>query len=136
VHLLGDVEMVLHAASSAVDTDFAVRLCLVDTDGCSRNLQEGIVRARARESDVAPSPIEPGRVYAYVISLAGVGIRVRPGERLRIDVSSSDFPQWDRNLNTGGPIGKERLARAVVATQLVFHDAEHPSHLTLDLVEP
>jgi len=134
--LLGDVDVVLHAASSAVDTDFTVRLCLVDAAGCSRNLQEGIVRARSRESDVTPSPIEPGHVYAYAISLGGVGIRAQAGERLRIDVSSSDFPQWDRNLNTGGPIGKERLARAVVATQLVFHDAEHPSHVTLDLCDP
>ena len=133
VELLGDVELVLHAASSAVDTDFTVRLCLVDTTGCSRNLQEGIVRARSRESEVTPSPIEPGRIYTYAISLAAVGTRAQAGERLRIDVSSSDFPQWDRNLNTGGPIGKERLARAVVATQLVFHDAEHPSHLTIRL---
>ena len=78
VELLGNVELVLHAASSAVDTDFTVRLCLVDTAGCSRNLQEGIVRARSRESEVTPSLIEPGRIYAYTISLAAVGTRVRP----------------------------------------------------------
>ena len=86
--------------------------------------------------EVAPSLIEPGRdLRLRDLARGGRDARRRPGERLRIDVSSSDFPQWDRNLNTGGPIGKERLARAVVATQLVFHDAERPSHLTLGLRE-
>src|SRR5439155_13460592 len=87
IALIGNVRATLFAASSAVDTDFAVRLCVVDVDGCSRNVQEGIVRARSRDSLSAPTPIVPGEVYRYEIALGPVGVRVRSGERLRLDVS-------------------------------------------------
>jgi putative CocE/NonD family hydrolase len=133
--LVGDVSATLFAASSAVDTDFAVRLCVADESGCSRNLQEGIVRARSRESLSDPTPIVPGEVYRYEIALGPIGVRVRAGERLRVDVASSDFPQWDRNLNTGGPIGREPAIAAVVATQVVLHDEEHPSCIMLHVLE-
>ena len=135
VVLIGDVAATLYAASSAVDTDFAVRLCVVDEGGCSRNLQEGIVRARFRDSLSEPTPITPGEVYRYEIGLGPVGVRVRAGERLRVDVASSDFPQWDRNLNTGGVSGREAAIKAVVATQVVLHDAEHPSCVTVQVVD-
>jgi putative CocE/NonD family hydrolase len=133
--IVGDVHATLYAASSAVDTDFAVRLCVVDETGCSRNLQEGIVRARSRESLSEPTPIVPGTVYRYEIGLGPVGVRVRAGERLRVDVSSSDFPQWDRNLNTGGQIGRQNALAAVVATQVVLHDERHPSCITVHVLE-
>jgi uncharacterized protein len=132
--IVGDVRATLYAASSAVDTDFAVRICVVDETGCSRNLQEGIVRARSRDSLREPTPIVPGEVYRYEIALGPVGVRVRAGQRLRVDVASSDFPQWDRNLNTGGPIGREPAIAAVVATQVVLHDEEHPSCITLHVL--
>jgi putative CocE/NonD family hydrolase len=135
ISLIGDVRATLYAASSAVDTDFAVRLCVVDETGCSRNLQEGIVRARSRDSASTPTPIVPGQVYRYEIELGPVGVRVRAGERLRVDVASSDFPQWDRNLNGGGEIGREPAMAAVVATQVVLHDAAHPSSVTLHVVD-
>jgi putative CocE/NonD family hydrolase len=133
--LVGDVSATLYAASSAVDTDFAVRLCVVDESGCSRNLQEGIVRARFRDSLSEPTPIVPGTVYRYEIGLGPVGVRVRAGQRLRLDVSSSDFPQWDRNLNTGGPTGGESALASVVATQVVLHDAAHPSSVTVHVLD-
>jgi uncharacterized protein len=133
--LAGDVRATLYAASSAVDTDFAVRLCVVDASGCSRNLQEGIVRARYRDSLSEPTLIEPGKVYRYEIELGPVGVRVRAGERLRVDVASSDFPQWDRNLNTGGVTGREAALAAVIATQVVLHDAEHPSCVTVRVLD-
>ncbi len=120
--LVGDVAMTLYAASTAVDTDFTARLCVVGECGCSTNLQEGIVRARFRESLEQPSLIEPGRVYEYRIVLGPVGVRIPAGSRIRVHVSSSDFPQWDRNLNTGGPLGAEGPSAAVVATQTVRHD--------------
>ena len=135
VALIGNVSATLYAASSAVDTDFAVRLCVVDASGCSRNVQEGIVRARYRDGAGAPSPITPGEVYRYEIELGPVGVRVRAGERMRVDVSSADFPQWDRNLNSGGEIGRESALDAVVATQVVLHDAEHPSCVTVHVVD-
>jgi putative CocE/NonD family hydrolase len=131
LELIGDVTVTLYAASSARDTDWTARLCEVHPDGRSINLQEGIVRARYRDSLTAPTLIEPDRVYRYEISLGPIGARIAAGNRLRLAVSSSDFPQWDRNLNTGGPPFSEGLTDAVVARQTVLHDAEHASHVTV-----
>jgi putative CocE/NonD family hydrolase len=132
--LVGDVTATLHAASSATDTDFTVRLCVVDADGRSTNIQEGIVRASHRESLERPAPIVPGDVYEYRIELGPVGIRITAGHRLRVDISSSDFPQWDRNLNTGGGFAKKGPSAVRTATQTVLHDRAHPSRITLPAV--
>ena len=132
--LIGDVRGFLYAASTAVDTDFAMRLCLVDEHGRSTNLVEGIVRARSRESLEAPTLIEPGEVYEYRIDLGPIGVRVPAGHRLRIHVASSDFPQWDRNLNTGGPIGAEGPSAMRAATQVVLHNRRYPSRVTLPVL--
>lgn len=134
VLLIGDVSVELHAASSAVDTDWTARLCRVDRNSVSINLQEGIVRARYRDSLTEPSLIEPNRVYAYRIELGPVGARIPAGDRIRLTVSSSDFPSWDRNMNTGGALGIEGPSAAITATQVVFHDAEHPSYVLLPIV--
>ncbi|MCC7022236.1 MAG: CocE/NonD family hydrolase [Thermomicrobiales bacterium] len=134
MELIGDVSVTLFAATSAVDTDWAARLCEVWPDGRSINLQEGIVRARYRDSLTDPSLLEPDRVYEYEIPLGPVGARIAAGNRLRLTIASSDFPQWDRNLNTGGPLFSEVLTDAVVARQTVLHDALHPSHVTLPVV--
>jgi putative CocE/NonD family hydrolase len=134
VELLGDASVTLHAASSAVDTDFTARLCLVDPAGESINLTEGIVRARYRASLSAPQPLTPWAVEEYRIALGPVGALVPAGHRLRLDVSSSDFPHWDRNLNTGGPLGREGPERAIVATQAVYHDRLRPSRMTLPVL--
>jgi putative CocE/NonD family hydrolase len=133
--LIGDVTVTLYAASSAPDTDWTARLCRVDPDGRSVNLQEGIIRARYRDSLSEPTPIEPDRVYRYEIALGPVGVRIPAGHRLRLAVSSSDFPQWDRNLNTGGPLFRESALAAVTATQFVLHDAEHPSCVVLPVMD-
>jgi putative CocE/NonD family hydrolase len=129
--VLGDVWVDLYASSTAVDTDFTARLCVVDRDGTSINLKEGIVRARFRDSLAEPSLLEPGKVYRFTIPLGPLGIRLEPGKRIRLDIASSDFPQWDRNLNTGGPPGSEPATAAVVATQAVFHDSARRSRLRL-----
>ncbi len=134
LELIGDVQVTLHAASTAVDTDFTARLCLVDPDGVSFNLTEGILRARYRDSLAEPRPIEPGRVYEYRIGLRSIAALVPAGHRLRLDVSSSDFPHWDRNLNTGGPLYREEPGAAIVATQAVLHDGAHPSRVTLPVL--
>jgi uncharacterized protein len=132
--LIGDVTVTLYAATSARDTDWTARLCEVHPDGRSINLQEGIVRARYRESQSEPSLLEPDRIYRYDIPLGPVGVRIAPGNRLRVTVSSSDFPQWDRNLNTGDHLFRQRPSAAVVATQTVLHNTEHASHLTVHTV--
>ncbi|MEC9427554.1 MAG: CocE/NonD family hydrolase, partial [Actinomycetota bacterium] len=132
--VVGDAFVTLYAASSAVDTDFTTRLCVVGPDGTSINIQEGIVRARYRDSLVDPSPIAPGEVYRYRIELGPVATRVPAGSAIRVDISSSDFPQWDRNFNTGGRIGFEGPLDAVTATQTVLHSGAFPSSLCLPVV--
>ena len=111
VELIGDVTVTLYAATSARDTDWTARLCEVHPDGRSINLQEGIVRGRYRESLSEPSLLEPDRIYRYDIPLGPVGVRIAAGNRLRVTVSSSDFPQWDRNLNTGGDLFQRTAQR-------------------------
>jgi putative CocE/NonD family hydrolase len=135
VVLAGELTLTLFAATSAVDTDWTCRLCVVDEAGTSTNLQEGIVRARYRASTSEPAPVQPHEVVEYTIRLGPVAARVRAGRRLRVDVSSSDFPQWDRNLNAGGVAGEEGPFAAVVATQVVLHDRERPSRITLPILD-
>jgi putative CocE/NonD family hydrolase len=134
LELIGDVSVKLFAATSAVDTDWTARLCEVHPDGRSINLQEGIVRARYRDSLTEPSLLEPDRVYEYTIPLGPIGARIAAGNRLRVTIASSDFPQWDRNLNTGGPLFDEGLTDAIVARQTVLHSGDHASHLTVSTV--
>ncbi len=130
----GDVLVTIHAATDAPDTDFTARLCLVDAAGISTNLLEGIVRARYRESTERPTPIRPGEVYEYRIELGPTAVRVPAGHRLRLQVGSSDFPQFDRNLNTGGPFGQESATSGRSAIQVVLHTAAHPSRVTLPVL--
>jgi len=130
--LVGPVAVTLFAVSSVRDTDFTA--CLVDVfpDGYAQLVREGIVRARYRESERAPLPIEPGRVYEYSIDLGSVAYRVLADHCLRIEISSSSFDRWDRNLNGGGVFGSE--TEPVVAQQTVFHDRGHPSRVRLTVL--
>ena len=99
-------------------------------DGIAHNVLDRIVRARYRHgSKSAPSLITPGEVYEYTIPLGDTATVFRRGHRIRLEVSSSNFPHYDRNPNTGHAFGQD--AETVVATQTVFHDPEHPSHLEL-----
>lgn len=129
--VIGPVSVTLFAASSAPDTDFTAKLCVVYPEGRSTNVQEGIIRARYRESSTEPKPITPDEVHEYRIDLGPTAHVFETGHRVRLEVSSGDFPQWDRNLNTGGPLGLESITQARMATQAVLHDADHPSRLTL-----
>ncbi len=134
IEIIGDVEVILHAATTAVDTDFTARLCVVDGEGRSVNLQEGILRARYRESLSDPSPVQPGRVYRFRIELGPVGAFIEAGSRLRLNISSSDFPQWDRNLNTGAKPLTDGPLDSVPATQTVLHNRAHPTRVILPIV--
>lgn len=135
LEVTGPVAATLYAASSAVDTDFTVTLCDVHPDGRSFNIQDGIVRARYRDSLTRPTLITPDEVYEYCIQLGPACNVFKAGHRIRVDVTSSSFPQWDRNLNTGGPLGREGLARAVVANQVMLHQDRYASRITLPVVE-
>jgi putative CocE/NonD family hydrolase len=139
--VLGSVYVTLFAASSAPDTDFVARLVDVYPDGRAICVADGILRASARESypapgvvrPVAPSHIEPGDVYEYVIDLWATGLTFLPGHRMRVEITSSSHPRWERNLNTGE--SAVHSSRAEVAHQTIFHDAERRSRITLTVVE-
>ncbi len=128
----GEVTLDLFAKSSAVDTDFTGKLVDVAPDGTAINLTEGILRAKYRESRVEGTPIEPGKVYEYKIDLWSTSNVFLKGHRIRVEVSSSNFPRFDRNLNTGK--NDAVSAEFVKATNTVLHDAAHPSALILPIV--
>jgi uncharacterized protein len=132
--VIGLVSVTLYAATSTPDTDFTAKLCVVSPEERSSNIQEGIVRARYRESLSHPTPITPDEVYEYCIDLGPTAYVFKARSRIRVQVSSSDFPQWDRNLNTGASLYAQGATQARVATQIVLHDANHPSRLTLPVV--
>jgi putative CocE/NonD family hydrolase len=132
IEVTGPVKVVLHASSDAPDTDFVAKLVDVHPDGTSYNMAEGIVRARYRDSVAAPTPLTPGRTYRFEIDLVGTSVAFLKGHRIRVHVTSSHFPQFDRNPNTGSRFGATKDAR--VAEQTVFHDVERPSHILLPVI--
>ena len=132
MEITGPISVRLFAASSAVDTDFTAKLVDVRPDGYAHNLQDGIIRARYRTSASQPSPITPGRVHDYTIDLWATSHVVRAGHRLRVEISSSNFPRFDRNPNTGAPIGQD--SRLEMARQEVHHSAAYPSHILLPVI--
>lgn len=128
----GSVSLELFAKSSVVDTDFTAKLVDVGPDGFAQNLTEGIVRARYRDSQEKSNLMNPGQIYRFTIDLWSTSNVFRAGHRVRLEISSSNFPRFDRNLNTGEKFGVTQ--RYVSATNAIYHDAEHPSVLILPLV--
>ena len=134
LEVIGPVEMVLFAASSAKDTDFFVRVCDVYPDGRSIFLTEGIIRARYRNSHEGDSTelLEPGEVAEYRIRCYPMANVFERGHRIRLDVTSSSFPRFSRNLNNGEDVGTS--TRIEVAQQTVLHTDVYPSHVLLPVV--
>lgn len=132
VEATGYVRAKIYAASSAPDTDFTALLADVEPSGYARFLTDGIVRARFRNSLVRAEPIEPERIYAYDIDLWATSNVFQAGHRIRLYVSSSNFPRFNRNLNTGEPIA--RATRMLKARQRIYHDPQHPSALVLPVM--
>jgi putative CocE/NonD family hydrolase len=130
----GPLSVELYAATSAADTDFTAKLVDLYPNGDAVNVADGIIRARYRSDKTSPHFVTPGRVNMYTIDLWHTAMRFVAGHRLRLDISSSNFPHFDRNLNTGNPIGSDVLDNAVIATQRVFHDALHPSYILLPVL--
>jgi putative CocE/NonD family hydrolase len=132
IEVTGPIKVVLYAASSAPDTDFTAKLVDVFPNGAARNLTDGILRTRYRQSLDAPELMTPGTAYKMTID-AGVTSNVfRAGHQIRLEISSSNFPRFDRNPNTGGLVADAKELRK--ATQTVFHDKERRSHLLLPVV--
>ncbi|MBQ43896.1 MAG: hypothetical protein CME15_15730 [Gemmatimonadetes bacterium] len=132
LEVTGPVELVVYAASSAPDTDFTATLVDVHPAGAAIHICEGIVRARFRQSYERPTLIEPGQVYEYSISLWETSNLFREGHRIRLEVSSSNFPRFDRNLNTGEDSGFDD--RPESAQQTIWHNQQRPSHLVLPVI--
>ena len=128
----GPVSLELYASSSAVDTDFTAKLVDVWPNGFAQNLTEGILRGRYRNSQEKPEFMNPGEVYKLTIDLWATSNVFLTGHKLRLEVSSSNFPRFDRNLNTGED--QARATRWVKATNTIYHDREHPSALVLPVV--
>jgi len=134
VEVTGHVSLVLHVASSARDTDFTGKLVDVFPDGRAIYLTDGILRARYRDSLAEPELLEPGEVYEITLDLSVTSNVFLPGHRIRLEVSSSNFPRYDRNTNTGGVIAEDTASQAVVATNQVLHGPAHPSRLILPVI--
>jgi putative CocE/NonD family hydrolase len=129
----GPVVATLYAASSARDTDFVARLCDVYPDGRSINITEGVIRARFREDVWGPPKLmAPGRVYEFAIDLQATSNVFLKSHRIRLDVTSSCFPLWDRNLNTGGDPGTDTDMQ--VAEQAIHHSGDYSSRIRLPVV--
>jgi putative CocE/NonD family hydrolase len=132
LEVTGPIVVTLHAASSAPDTDFTAKLVDVRPDGYAQNLTDGIVRARYRASRERATPLPPGQVTPFTIDCWATSHVFLPGHRIRLEISSSNFPRFDRNLNTGGD--QASGTRWQTAQQTVFHDARYPSHVLLPII--
>jgi putative CocE/NonD family hydrolase len=137
MEVTGPVSLELYAKSSAVDTDFTAKLVDVWPDGFAQNLTEGILRARYRDSRETPTLINPGQVYKFTIDVWATSNVFKKGHAIRLEISSSNFPRFDRNLNTGEPRyvkSTDDAQQFVSATNAIYHDAEHPSALVLPVI--
>ena len=132
MEVTGPIKVVLYAATDGPDTDWTAKLVDVSPTGYAMNLCDGIFRARYRESRSESRLLEPNRVYEYEIDVAVTGNVFQKAHSVRIEISSSNFPRFDRNLNTGKDYGKDGEMR--VANQAVYHSREYPSHVLLPVI--
>jgi hypothetical protein len=132
LEVTGRVDAVLWVATSAPDTDFTAKLVDVWPNGETRNLTDGMLRLRYRDGLEKPAPGHPGEVYPITIDAGVTSTVFLAGHAIRLEVSSSNFPHFDRNPNTGRPVADEKGLRK--AQQTVFHDARHESHLLLPVI--
>ena len=135
IEVTGPLSLVLHAASSAPDTDFVAKLCDVAPDGVSRILAEGVLRTRFADGYDRQRLREPGRPYEYTIDLVATSNVFLPGHRIRLLVTSSSFPRFDRNANTGNALGTDGPDDLRKARQTIFHDDARASHLRLPVLD-
>jgi putative CocE/NonD family hydrolase len=132
LEITGPVTVALWASSSAVDTDFTAKLVDVHPDGYAQNLLDGIIRARYRDSETTPQLMESGKPYPFTVDLWATSNVFLPGHCIRLEISSSNFPRFDRNLNTGEPFGEG--TQGVSAQQTVFHQDDRASYVLLPVI--
>lgn len=132
LEVTGPIVVHLFAASDGPDTDFTAKLVDVFPDGTAWNLCDGIIRGRYRKGRGPAELLTPGRIEEFIIDLWVTSNLFRAGHAIRLEISSSNFPRFDRNLNTGAAIADDAQPR--LARQEIFHDADHPSHVLLPVV--
>jgi len=132
VDVVGPITLKLFVSSNVKDTDFTAKLIDVAPDGTAFNIQEGILRTRYREGFDKEVFMEPGEVYEIDIDIQATGNRFCKGHQIRIEISSSNFPRFERNLNTGGKNYDEK--DWLVAENKIHHSAEYPSRLVLPII--
>ena len=132
LEVTGPLKLHLFASTSAKDTDFTAKLVDVHPDGTAYNVAQGCIRARYHKSLLKPELVNPGEVYEYIIDMAATSIAFGPGHRIRIDISSSDFPRIDRNMNTGNAFGED--AEGIPALQTIYHDGQYASYIDLPVI--
>lgn len=130
--VIGSVSVKLFAATSAVDTDFTAKLVDVYPNGKALIVTDGILRGRYREGGEAKM-LTPGEIYEWNIDLGYTALKINPGHLIRLEISSSNFPRYNRNLNTGENIATD--TQTVIAHQKVFHSAQYPSRLILNILK-
>ena len=133
MEVTGPVTLELYVSSSAFDTDFTGKLVDVSPDGFAKNLTEGILRARYRNSAEKAALMTPGEIYKLMIDLWSTSNVFLAGHKLRVEVSSSNFPRFDRNLNTDADAGSS-AAQTQKAVNVVYHDRDHASVLIVPVV--
>ena len=132
--ITGPVRAVIYASTDAKDTDFMAKLSVVHDDGSAYNLVDGVIRARYRNGFRKPELLTPGDIYAFEIDLWATSYELSPGDRLRLDVSSSNYPRLNRNPNTGAPFGE--TANMQPARQTIYLNSRFPSHVILPITPP
>lgn len=135
VEVTGPIGLRLFVSSSAVDTDFTAKLVDVFPDGRAINLCDGILRARYRNGLDREDLMEPGTVYEVAVDMTATSNVFLPGHRIRLDISSSNFPRYDRNSNTGGVIAQETEDQMIPAINRIHHGPDHPSRLVLPIID-
>lgn len=134
VEVTGYVKARIFVSSDAKDTDFTAKLVDVHPDGTALSVCDGIIRARYRDGLESPTPMLPGEVYEVEIDMAATSMVFGEGHSIRIDISSSNFPRFDRNTNTGGFISGESIEDSVVAHNVVYSGSNHPSRVILPVI--
>ena len=134
LEITGPIRAVLHVATDGPDTDFMAKLSVIKADNRVMNLVDGVLRTRFREGYEREVLLTPGEPVRLELDLWATSYRLAPGERLRLDITSSNFPRLARNLNTGEPFGEGVASR--VAQQTLFLDAARPSHVVLPVIPP
>jgi hypothetical protein len=132
LEIAGSIKLRVFVSCSTPDTDLTAKLCDVDLDGRSYNILDEFFRCRWREGFDKTALFTPGETYEFEIDLGPVAHRFLPGHRVRLQLTSSAFPHFDRNMNTGNPIGVD--TEGPIAEVTVFHDADRPSCLTLPVI--